>query len=125
VVDVINSYIKSLLTQTLDAHTVLNELRDKPGDLDIIKKQVGRVEGVLKVLCKKIEELNYFSDDYVKLSKSAKFYLENYDFYNVIDAYKMYDEDPVRIKNIRTLVIKALDEKDLVGKIQQVLKNYS
>jgi len=118
-----NSYIKSLLTQTLDAHTVLNKLKDKPGDLDIIKKQVGRVEGVLKILCKKIEELNYFSDDYVKLSKSAKFYLENYDFYNVIDAYKMYDEDPVRIKNIRTLVIKALDEKDLIEKIQQVLKN--
>jgi len=31
VVDVINSYIKSLLTQTLDAQTVLNELKDKPG----------------------------------------------------------------------------------------------
>jgi len=121
--DVMNSYVEGLLTQTLDAHTVLNELKDKPGDLDIIKKQVGRVEGVLKVLCKKIKELNYFSDDYVKLSRSAKFYLENYDFYNVIEAYKMYDEDPVRIKNIRTLVIKALEEKDLIEKIQQVLKN--
>ncbi len=118
-----NSYIKGLLTQALDVHTVLNELKDKPGDLDIIKKQVGRVEGVLKVLCKKIEELNYFSDDYVKLSKSAKFYLENYDFYTVIDAYKMYDEDPVRVKNIRILVIKALEEKNLIEKIQQVLKS--
>ncbi len=118
-----NSYIESLLTQTLEAHTILNELKDEPGDLDIIKKQVGKIEGVLKVLCKKIEILNSSSDDYVKLIKSAKFYLENHDFYNVIEAYRLYDEDPQRIRNMRILVITALEEKDLIVKIQKALKN--
>lgn len=118
-----NSYIKSLLTQILEVHKILNELKDEPGDLDIIKKQVGKIEGVLKVLCRKIEELNYSSNDYVKLLKSAKFYLENHDFYNVIETYKLYDEDSQRIRNIRTLVITALEEKHLIAKIQQVLKN--
>ena len=118
-----NSYIKSLLTQTLEAHTILNELKDEPGDLDIIKKQVGKIEGVLKVLCKKIETLNNSSNDYEKLIKSAKFYLENHDFYNVIEAYRLYDEDPQRIKNMRTLVITALEEKDLIAKIQKVLES--
>jgi hypothetical protein len=118
----INDYIKSLLNQTLDAHTILNKLKDAPGDLEIIKKQVGRIEEVLKELCNKIKESNNSSDDYVKLSKSAKFYLENYDFYNVIEAYKLYDEDPPRIKNMRTLVIKALEEKKLIEKIQDMLK---
>jgi hypothetical protein len=117
-----NDYIKSLLNQTLDAHTILNKLKDAPGDLEIIKKQVGRIEEVLKELCNKIKESNNSSDDYVKLSKSAKFYLENYDFYNVIEAYKLYDEDPPRIKNMRTLVIKALEEKKLIEKIQDMLK---
>jgi len=116
-------YIKNLLTQTLDAHTILNKLKDEPKDLEIIKKQVGKIEGALKVLCNKIKESNNFSDDYVKLSKSAKFYLENYDFYNVIEAYKLYDEDPQRIKNVRTLVIKALEEKKLIEKIQDMLKS--
>jgi hypothetical protein len=118
-----DDYIKSLLDQTLDAHTILNELEGKPGDLEIIKKQVGKIEGVLKVLCNKINESNNLSDDYVILSKSAKFYLENHDFFNVIEAYKLYDEDPQRIKNVRTLVIKALEEKKLIEKIQDMLKN--
>ncbi len=118
-----NDYIKNLLTQTLDAHAILNKLKDEPKDLEIIKKQVGKIEGTLKVLCNKIKESNNSSDDYVKLSKSAKFYLENYDFYNVIETYKLYDEDPQRIKNVRTLVIKALEEKKLIEKIQDMLKN--
>ncbi len=118
-----NNYIKSLLNQTLDAHTILNKLKDEPEDLEIIKKQVGKIEGTLKVLCNKIKESNNFSDDYVKLSKSAKFYLENYDFYNVIETYKLYDEDPQRVKNVRTLVIKALEEKKLIEKIQDMLMN--
>jgi len=119
----VNDYIKSLLNQTLGAHTILNKLKDEPEDLEIIKKQVGKIEGTLKVLCNKIKESNNSSDDYVKLSKSAKFYLENHDFFNVIEAYKLYDEDPQRIKNVRTLVIKALEEKKLIEKIQDMLKN--
>ena len=118
-----NDYIKNLLTQTLDAHAILNKLKDEPKDLEIIKKQVGKIEGTLKVLCNKIKESNNSSDDYVKLSKSAKFYLENHDFFNVIEAYKLYDEDPQRIKNVRTLVINALEEKKLIEKIQDMLKN--
>jgi len=115
-------YIKSLLTQTLEAHTILNELKGEPDDLEVIKKQIGKIEGVFKVICKKIEELDYSSDDYVELIKAIKFYLENYDFYNVIEAYKMYDEDSARIRNMRTLVIRALEEKDLIEKIKQVMK---
>ena len=117
-----DDYIKSLLTQTLEVHTILSKLKGELGDLDVIKKQVGKIEGVFKVVCKKIEELDYSSDDYVELVKAIKFYLENYDFYNVIEAYKMYDEDSDRIRNMRTLVIRALEEKDLIAKIKQVMK---
>ncbi len=86
------------------------------------KKTDWENKGVFKVICKKIEELDYSSDDYVELIKAIKFYLENYDFYNVIEAYKMYDEDSARIRNMRTLVIRALEEKDLIEKIKQVMK---
>ena len=34
----------------------------------------------------------------------------------------MYDEDSARIRNMRTLVIRALEEKDLIEKIKQVMK---
>ena len=116
-----DSYIKSLLIQTLEVHTILNELKDEPGDLEIIKKQVEKVEGVLKMLYNKIEELDYSADDYVKLSKSIKFYLENNDFYNIIEAYKLYDKDPQRIRNVRTKVITAIEENHLIAKIKEML----
>ena len=45
-----DDYIKSLLAQTLEVHTILNELKGESGDLDVIKKQVGRIEGVFKVV---------------------------------------------------------------------------
>ncbi len=113
--------IKSLLIQTLEVHTILNELKDEPGDLEIIKKQVEKVEGVLERLSNKIEEFDYSTDDYVKLSKSIKFYLENYDFYNIIEAYKLYDKDPQRIRNVRTKVITAIEENHLIEKIKDML----
>jgi len=116
-----DKYIKSLLIQTLEVHTILNELKDEPGDLEIIKKQVEKVEGVLKMLYNKIEELDYSADDYVKLSKSIKFYLENNDFYNIIEAYKLYDKVPQRIRNVRTKVITAIEEKHLIEKIKEML----
>jgi len=65
-----DDYIKSLLTQTLEVHTILNELKGEPDDLEVIKKQTGKIEGVFKVICKKIEELDYSSDDYVELIKA-------------------------------------------------------
>ncbi len=114
-------YIKSLLIQTLEVHTILNELKDEPGDLEIIKKQVEKVEGVLEKLSNKIEELDYSADDYVKLSKSIKFYLENNDFYNVIEAYKLYDKDPQRIRNLRNKFITAIEEKHFIAKINEML----
>jgi len=45
--------IKSLLNKTLEVHTILNHLKDKPGDLDIIKKQIGEIEELFKAVCKK------------------------------------------------------------------------
>jgi len=115
-------YIKSLLIQTLEVHTILNELKDEPGDLEIIKKQVEKVEEVFKVISKKIKDVDYSTDDYVKLSKSIKFYLENNDFYDVIEAYQLYDKDSQRIRNLRTKVITAIEEKHLIAKIKEMLK---
>jgi len=114
--------IKSLLIETLKVHTILNQLKDRPGDLDVIKKQVGKIEELFKTVCKKIEELDNSSDDYVILVKTIKFYLENYDFYNVIEAYKTYDQDPARVKNMRVLVITALEDKKLIEKIQKIIE---
>ena len=119
-----NEYIKSILTQIFESYNFLNELKDKPGDLDIIKVQQGKIQGLTKVLCKKIENSYYKSDDFSELLKVAKTYLESYDFNNIIDTYQVYSEDVMRIKNIRISILASLEETKLISKIQSMLQQW-
>ena len=119
-----DEYFKSLLTQISETYNFLKDMKDKPGDLDIIKVQQGKIQGLIKVLCNKIETLHYESDDFSELLKVAKTYLKNYDFYNIIDTYQLYSEDVMRIKNIRISILSSLEETKLISKIQSMLQHW-
>ncbi len=119
-----DEYFKSLLTQISETYNFLKEMKDKPGDLDIIKVQQGKIQGLIKVLCNKIETLHNESDDFSELLKVAKTYLKNYDFYNIIDTYQLYSEDVMRIKNIRISILSSLEETKLISKIQSMLQHW-
>jgi len=119
-----DEYFKSLLTQISETYNFLKEMKDKPGDLDIIKVQQSKIQGLIKVLCNKIETLHYESDDFSELLKVAKTYLKNYDFYNIIDTYQLYSEDVMRIKNIRISILSSLEETKLISKIQSMLQHW-
>ncbi len=116
-----DDYFKNLLTQISESYNFLKEMKDKPGDLDIIKVQQSKIQGLIKVLCNKIETLHNESDDFSQLLKVAKTYLKNYDFYNIIDTYQLYSEDVMRIKNIRISILTSLEETKLISKIQSML----
>ena len=118
-----DEYIKSLLTQISESYNFLKERRDEPGDLDIIKVHLGKIQGVIKVLCNKIEALNTSSDSYSELLKLGKSYLQNYDFNKIIEAYETYSEDMLRIKNIRISILSSLEETKFIFKIQSMLRD--
>ncbi len=118
-----DEYIKSLLTQISESYNFLKERRDEPGDLDIIKVHLGKIQGVIKVLCNKIEALNASSDSYSELLKLGKSYLQNYDFNKIIEAYEVYSEDMLRIKNIRISILSSLEETKFIFKIQYMLRD--
>lgn len=117
-----DEYFKSLLTQIFESYNFLKEMKDKPSDLDIIQVQLGKIQGLVKVLCNKIEASHNESDDFSELSKFAKRYLENYDFKHIIDTYQLYSEDVMRIKNIRISILSSLEESKLISKIQTMLE---
>ncbi|KAG2471523.1 MAG: hypothetical protein NPMRD2_2170001 [Nitrosopumilales archaeon] len=119
-----DEYFKSLLTQISETYNFLKEMKDKPGDLDIIKVQQSKIQGLIKVLCNKIETLHNESDDFSELLKVAKTYLKNYDFYDIIDTYQLYSEDVMRIKNIRISILSSLEETKLISKIQSMLQHW-
>jgi hypothetical protein len=118
-----SKYIEGILQQISDSHTVLQNLKDKPGDLDVIKKELAKITGLLQVLANKIEANPEEASDYRYFLSPSKFYLENYDFFREIDTVSLlYSDDPMRLKGIRLTILDALDEKNLIGHISAFLR---
>ena len=116
-----DEYFKSLLTQISESYNFLKDMKDEPNQLDTIKVQLDKIQGLIKVLCIKIEASHNESDDFSELFKFAKRYLENYDFKHIIDTFQLYSEDVMRIRNIRISILSSLEESKLISKIQSML----
>jgi len=117
------NYIKSILRQVIDSYKILNELRDKPGDLDIIKKELGKIQGLVKVLVIKIEKSGNYSDSYSELLVASKSYLKDHNFYTEIDRIsQLYSEDSHRIKNIRLTILSSFEKTKLISKTIALLQ---
>ncbi|KAG2472187.1 MAG: hypothetical protein NPMRTHETA2_2120006 [Nitrosopumilales archaeon] len=116
-----DEYIKGVLKQVLDSYQIFLELEDKPGDLKIIKNELLKINGFLRVVVKKINSSNIQSVSFVKLSKRSKYYLESYDFQREIDTMSnLYSTDPNRLKNIRLKIIESLQDKKLIETIENI-----
>ena len=54
-------HLKKILSQTVESYYILKEIQDKPGDLDIIKKEMLKINGFLKVVTNNIDEYKIMS----------------------------------------------------------------
>ncbi len=116
-----DQYVKGILKQVLDSYQILLELEDKPRALKIIKNELLKINGFLRVIVKKINSSNIQSDSFVNLSKRSKYYLESYDFEREIDTMSnLYSTDPNRLKNIRSKIIESLQDKKLIETIENI-----
>ena len=116
--------IKRIIKQIFESYQTLLELEDKPGDLEIIKTELLKMNGLFQVVNKKIELSKNYSNDYVKLSKRMKHYLQNYNFVQEIETMaNLYSNDPHRLKNIRLKIIESLQDKDMIETINIILKS--
>ena len=117
-----DDYLSGILKQILDYFQILTNLQDKANDIEIIKKELTKINGLLYVVVNKLESSNDKSNDFVELLSSAKFYLKNHDFFREIETLsQLYSEDSQRIKNLRRIIVKALQEKKLIQKIESLI----
>jgi len=63
----IDEYIKGILKQVIDSYQILLELEDKPDDLKIIKNELLKINGFLRVIVKKINSSIIQSVSFIKL----------------------------------------------------------
>ena len=117
-------HINEILKQILESFHKLENLNDKPGELEIIKIESLRINGFFKVIIKKLETSQIHSDNYIKLSKRIRNYLNNYEFNREIEMISnLYSNDPNRLKNIRLKIIESLQDKKLMELVEIILKS--
>jgi hypothetical protein len=119
--EMIDDYLQGILKQILESYKHLLDLEDKPGDLEIIKIEVLKINGFFKVIVKKIEDSQIQSDTYVKLLKRIKHFLSNYGFEREIEAMSiLYSDDSDRLKNIRLKIVESLQNNKLMEIIETI-----
>ena len=116
-----NEYLKGIMRQILDSYNIIIQLDDEPSDLVIIKKELSKIRGQLTVLKNKLKSKEYQSDDLFKIYKVSLYYTETYDFSREINLLsQIYYNDPLRLKNLRLLIIESLNDKKLIEKFQEI-----
>jgi len=117
----IDDYLQGILKQILESYRHILDLKDRSGDLEIIKTEILRINGFFKVIVKKIESSQIQSDTYVKLLKQTKHFLSNYEFEREIETMSiLYSDDPNRLKNIRLKIVESLQKNDLIETIETI-----
>ncbi len=118
-----NEYVKKVLKQILDSYNVIQNLKDKSGDLEIIKKELLKINGFFMVFLKKLGTENFQSSDLLELKSKVKYYAENYYFVQEIDTMApLYSDDSDRLKNMRLKIIEAFQDKKLINKIEELIE---
>ena len=116
-----NEYLKSILTKIIESHTDLTQMTDNPGDLDIIKKKLLKINGFAKVIVNKIDESKISSSDFRPLKSKLEYYMDTYFFVQEIETMaSLYSNDVSRVKNMRLKILEAFEDRKLIGSIKDL-----
>ena len=115
--------MRGVLEQIDDSYTLLQNLKDKPGDLGIIKKELAKLTGLLQAVGSKLDANKQEFSEYEHLATPIRHYLGSYDFFRELDALSLlYSDDSMRLRNLRVTIIDALEDRNLMGHIKAILK---
>ena len=118
-----DDYVKKVLLQISNSYDIIRNLKGTSGDLDIIKKELLKINGFFAVLVKKLDTEDFQSRDLRDLKIKIKNFLDNYYFVQEIDTMSpLYADDPDRLKNIRLKILEAFQDKKLIDKIEEILE---
>ena len=115
-----NEYLSDILKKILNSYSIIENLSDKPNDLEILEIELKKINGFLLVLEKKVTLLTNLPVR-KKLEKKINLYFQNYDFSReIILLIDTYSNDNLRVRNIRNSVINSLDDGKLIHIIHEV-----
>ena len=117
-------YLNSVMRKILNSYSIIEDLSDKPIDLELLEVEVRKINGLFLVLSKKITSVSNDSSNARILEKKIIYYIQNYDFLREINLLlDTYSEDSLRVRNIRNSVLDALNKNKLIEKIHDMTNN--
>ena len=120
-----DEYLNNVMKKILNSYSIIENLSDRPIDLELLEVEVRKINGFLLVLSKKVILLGNNSSNTKNLEKKIIFYMQNYDFSREINLLlDTYSEDSLRVRNIRDSVLKSLNENKLIQKIHDMSNNF-
>ena len=118
-----SEYLKNILKQILDSYIILQEIEDKPGDLNNIKKEMLKINGFLKVVLRKIDTDKIVSSNFNIVKTKFRHYLDNYYFEKEIETMApLYSNDLSRVKNMRLKILEALENRKMMEEIKELIE---
>jgi len=118
-----NEYLKNILTQILSSYNILKENKDKPENLNNIKKEMLKINGFLKVVSKKVDTDKISSSSFRAVKSKFQYYLNNYYFEKEIETMaSLYSNDLSRVKNMRLKILEALEDKKMMEDIEELIE---
>ena len=116
-----NEHLKNILTQVIDSYEILKEIKDNPGDLDNIKKEMLKINGFLKVILKKIDTDKIQVSDFKIIKSKFRHYLDHYYFEKEIETMApLYSNDVSRVRNMRLKILEALEDKRMIESVKEL-----
>jgi len=118
-----NEYLKNILIQILSSYNILKENKEKPEDLNNIKKEMLKINGFLKVVSKKIDTDKINSPDFRIVKSKFQYYLNSYYFEKEIETMAtLYSNDLSRVKNMRLKILEALEGKKMMENVEELIE---
>ena len=120
----VDEYFHDLMKKILKSYDIIKNLEDSKEDLFALDVELTKINGLLRVLLRKLDE---FSDKHIEFSKlqiKIQNYFKNYYFIAELEKIKeVYSEDPFRVKHIRNSIINSLQDDKMIFKIYEISKN--
>jgi hypothetical protein len=83
-----DEYFHDLMKKILNSYDIIKNLGDSKEDFFTLDVELIKVNGLLRVLLRKLEEFSYKNSEFSKLQKKIQNYFENYYFIGELEKIK-------------------------------------
>ena len=120
----VDEYFHDLMKKILNSYDIIKNLEDTKDDFFILDVELTKINGLLRVLLRKLEEFSDKNPEFSKLQKKIQNYFENHYFIGELEKIKeTYSEDPLRIKHIRNSIVDSLQDDKMISRIFEIAKS--